>query len=62
MHTLQDCTGFWELVTPEARCWLTLLRIRGVGFGLVAAVTRVLSLFELAATSLYEELPILHGP
>ena len=50
MHTLLDCTGFWELVTLEARYWLTLLRMLGVGFGLVAASTQVLGLIELAAT------------
>ena len=59
MHTLMDCAGFWELVTPGARCWLTLLRTQGVGFGLVAALMHVvLGLLELAATSLYEELPV----
>ena len=62
MHTLQDCAGFQELATPEARCWLALLRTQGVGFGLVAASTQVLRLLELAASSLYEELPIPHGP
>ena len=62
MHTLQDCAGFMELATPEARCWLALLRTRGVGFGVVAASTRVLGLLELAASSLYEQLPIPRGP
>ena len=62
MHTLQDCIGFWELATPDARCWLALLRTRGVGFGLVAASTQVLGLLELAASYLYEEVPIPHGP
>ena len=62
MHTLQDCAGFQELATPEARCWLALLRTWGVGFGLLAALTRVLGLLELVALSLYEELLIWHGP
>ena len=62
MHTLQYCAVFWELVTPEARYCLTLLRTWWVGFGLVAASTQVLGLLELAAPSLYEELPVLHGP
>ena len=62
MHTLRDCPGFWELATPDARGWLSLLRTWGVGYGLVGASTRILGLLELAAPSLYEDLTIPHGP
>ena len=34
----------------------------GVGFCLVAALTQVLGLLELAASSLYKKLPIPRGP
>ena len=50
VHTLQHCVGFWELAPLEARCWLTLLRTRGIGYGLVGASTWILGLFELAAS------------
>ena len=50
MHTLRYCAGFWELAPLEARCWLTLLQTRGVGYGLVGALTRILGLLELAAS------------
>ena len=62
MHTLQDCAGFWELASLDARCWLSLLRTWGIGYGLVGALTRVLGLLELAATSLYEPLMVPGGP
>ena len=62
MHTLQDCAGFWELASPDARCWLSLLRTWGVGYGLVGALTQVLRLLDLAATSLYEPLTVPSGP
>ena len=62
MHTLEECAGFWELASLDARCWLSLLRARGVGYGLVGASTRVLGLLELAATSLYEPLTVPGGP
>ena len=62
MHTIQNCMSFWELVTPEAGCWLALLRKLGVGFGLVGASTQVLGLLEFTASSLYKELPVPCGP
>ena len=62
MHTLWDCTGFWELVATEAQCWLALLKTLGMGFGLVVASTQVLGLLELAAFSFYEKLTDPWGP
>ena len=50
MHTLQDCTGFWELAPLEGRCWLALFQTRGIGYGLMGASIRILSLLELAAS------------
>ena len=50
MHTLQDCAGFWELAPPDDRCWLVLLRTRGIGYGLVGTSTWILGLLELAVS------------
>ena len=52
MHTLLDYAGC-ELATPDARCWFSLLRIKGMGYSLVGALTPVLGLLELVAPSLY---------
>ena len=54
MHTLWDCAGFWELAIADDRYWISLLKTRGIGYGLVGASTQVLGLLELAAPSLYE--------
>ena len=50
MHTLWDCTGFWELTPLDATCWLALLQTRGVDYRLVGASTRILGLLKLAAS------------
>ena len=47
-------SGSW--LTPNARCWLPIFRTRGMGYGLVGALTWVMGLLELAAPSLYEPL------
>ena len=62
MHTLWDCTSLWELVNPHARYWLALLKIQGVGFSLVSALTQVFGLLEHVESSLHEKLPVLGGP